>query len=70
MKCPLIDVKDEDVDIVYFEEWKPWIEQKGTTYQFLIGDEKIKSLFEDLRKELVEYVFHPSRFDILNAEDL
>ena len=70
MKCPLVNVKDEDVDIVYFEKWLPLFNQKATTYQFLIGDEKIKSLFEDLRKELVEYVFHPSRFDILNAEDL
>jgi hypothetical protein len=55
-------------DVVYFEKIKKNENKENKVYVILFGDQKIKEKFFDLQKELVEYVFHPSR--IKNIEDL
>jgi hypothetical protein len=41
---------------------------ENTFYSFKYGDPEIRKLFPELQRELVEYVFHPSR--IKNIEQL
>ena len=63
-------------DIVYFEKFTRffrWVSQgifygENTFYSFKYGDPEIRKLFPELQRELVEYVFHPSR--IKNIEQL
>ena len=55
----------EEPDVVYFEKWAG---RDHACYVFEYGDPDIRKLMPDLQKELVEYVFHPSR--IKNIEQL
>jgi len=67
---------NDQVDIVYFHKFTGffrWVSQgifygENTFYSFKYGDPEIRKLFPELQRELVEYVFHPSR--IKNIEEL
>jgi hypothetical protein len=58
-------VQSEITDIVYF--YKTFLYPR-TVYTFEYGDYLIRDHFKHIHKELVEYVFHPSRIKII--EDL
>jgi hypothetical protein len=65
----------EYVEKVYFEKINPGDWRHGNTreksvYVFYLGDPGIKFLFQKVWKELVEYVFHPSRINFENLEDM
>jgi len=50
-------------DRVYFE-WRPkYLYVDIKMYVFLIGEKSNTFCFEDLKKELIEYVFHPKRIE-------
>ena len=65
-------------DIVYFQKYTGlfnWREMgmmnaQHTYYRFFYGTPEIRNLFPQLQKELVEYVFHPSRVDLENLESM
>jgi len=57
--------QSEITDIVYFDTTFLY---PRTVYTFEYGDYLIRDHFQHVHKELVEYVFHPSR--IKNIEDL
>jgi hypothetical protein len=67
---------NNQADIVYFKKFTckfHWISKRifngeHTFYVFEYGDDNIRKLMPELQKELVEYVFHPSR--IKNIEQL
>ena len=63
------------VEKVYFKKINPGDWRHGNTreksvYVFYLGDPAIKFLFQKVWKELVEYVFHPSRINFENLEDM
>jgi hypothetical protein len=63
------------VERVYFEKINPSDWRHGNTcersiYIFCLGDPEVKELFRKVWKELVEYVFHPSRINFENLEDM
>jgi len=65
----------EFVDTVYFEkinpsDWRHGNTREKTVYVFYLGDPSIKNLFGKFQKELVEAVFHPSRINFENLEDM
>jgi hypothetical protein len=52
--------------IVYFEkinpgDWRTGRSGEQKLYKFFLGDPLIKKKFPEFQKELIEYVFHPSR---------
>jgi hypothetical protein len=47
----------EEISVVYFEKHRT----DRICYRFFYGDVKIKNLFLEFQKELIEHVFHPSR---------
>ena len=64
-------------DIIYFEKYNGlfnWIKGGNFTpdniyYTFEYGNIKSRSLMPDLQRELVEYVFHPSRIKCIEQLD-
>ena len=59
----------KSVDIVYFNLFRGNNSCDETYYKFMFGDKEIKKkMYDEVTKELIEYVFHPSR--IKNIEDL
>ena len=49
--------KSKDISVVYFEK----NHTDRNCYRFFYGDVKIKNLFLEFQKQLIEKVFHPSR---------
>jgi len=62
-----LDYNSSEPSIVYFFKFTKFDE--GSYYRFLYGCPAIKNLFEHLQKELVEYVFHPSRIKCIERLD-
>jgi hypothetical protein len=63
------------VERVYFEkinpsDWRHGNTRERSVYVFCLGDPEVKELFQKVWKELVEYVFHPSRIKFENLEDM
>lgn len=62
-------LNEEFVDIIYFEkinpgDWRIGRSGEQKIYNFFLGDPEIKKLFPAFQKELVEYIFHPSRITL------
>ena len=45
------------ISVVYFEKNRT----DSIYYRFFYGDVKIKNLFLEFQKQLIEHIFHPSR---------
>jgi hypothetical protein len=67
---------NKDPDIVYFQKFTGlfiWHESQiynaeHTVYRFFYGTQETRNLFPPLEKELIEYVFHPSRINLETLE--
>jgi hypothetical protein len=54
-------------EVVYFQKSTGAYNNDLCYYRFFYGSPSIKNLFDDLQKELVEYVFHPKRITRLGG---
>jgi len=69
-------LNEKYVDTVYFEkinpgDWRHENTDERKIYIFYFGDQDIKKLFQDyLWKEIVEAVFHPSRINLEELENM
>jgi hypothetical protein len=57
---------NNDPIIVYFEKFTGTFD--CTYYRFFYIPQEIRNLFEPVQKELIEYVFHPSRINLETLE--
>ena len=61
-ECGIKSFTDSDVSVVYFTRiGYNFIQKYRTNYSFKINYEELKEKCEPLKKELIEYLYHPSR---------
>ena len=69
---------NKDPEIVYFQKFTglfTWREMgiyngEHTYYRFFYIPQEVRNLFQSIEKELIEYVFHPSRINLENLESM